>query len=92
MTLVNPAYYDEIIGRLHKDGITVRHFILTAPKDTIVSRLIRRGEEKDSWAAQQINRCINAFDTGIAGERIDTTERTADDAAAFIFSRLFKSE
>lgn len=92
MTLVNPAYYDEIIGRLQKDGITVRHFILTAPKDTIVSRLLRRGEEKNSWAEQQIDRCINAFDTGIVGERIDTTKRTADDAASYIFSRLFKSE
>ena len=81
--------YDEIIGRLQRGGITVRHFILTAPKETIISRLIRRGEEDNSWAEQQIDRCMNAFDAGLPGERIDTRERTAEDAAEYIFSRLF---
>lgn len=92
MTLVNQTYYSEIIGALRQDGITVRHFILTAPKETIVSRLIRRGEEKGSWAEQQIDRCMKAFDTNISGERIDTTERTAEDVAMYILSRLFAAE
>lgn len=71
MTIVNIDYYNEIIGNLIKDGLDVKHFILMANKDTIKHRLISRGEGSNSWAEQQIDRCLQAFNT-INGIKIDT--------------------
>ncbi|MHC1747106.1 MAG: AAA family ATPase [Cellulosilyticaceae bacterium] len=71
MTIVNIEYYNEIIGNLIKDGIAVSHFILMADKDTIKQRLINRGEPANSWAEQQIDRCLHAFNI-INGTKIDT--------------------
>ena len=89
MTLVNPAYFDEIIGALRRDGSIVRHFILTASREVILSRLLGRGEEKNSWAEQQLDRCMKAFETCIDGERIDTTRQSAEAAARCILARIF---
>ena len=89
MTLVNPQYYDEIIGALRRDGVIVRHFILTASKEDILSRLRRRGEVQDSWAERQLARCLDAFAGAIPGEKINTEQIPAEQAAAQICSALF---
>lgn len=39
MTLTNRQYYDEIIGRLIKDGIEIKHYILYAEKKNLEKRL-----------------------------------------------------
>ncbi|HWL22497.1 MAG TPA: AAA family ATPase [Ureibacillus sp.] len=61
MTIVNPQYFHEIIGRLREDGIIVEHFVLLASKETVDKRLLNRGEEINSWASQQIDRCLQGF-------------------------------
>ena len=91
MTLVNPDYYHEIIDRLQADGMELRHFILTAPKEIIAARLIRRGEKKGSWAEQQIDRCLKAFNGNIHGERVDTNKLTIHEAAEYILEKCFCS-
>lgn len=75
MTITNRQYYDEIIGGLSKE-FTVKHFILSAKKETILKRLGKRLETKNSWAAQQIDRCIEAFSTNITEITIKTDEMT----------------
>lgn len=72
MTLVNKEYYNHIIGRLKQDGFTIHHYILLADKPTILSRLTMRGEVDNSWAAQQIDRCLTSFEKDITGIRINT--------------------
>lgn len=72
MTLTNRTYYDEIIGALLRDGIDVRHFILSAPQQVIHKRLRKRLERKNCWAAQQTARCIRAFETDITQTKIET--------------------
>jgi len=64
MTLTDPQYYDEIITRLRDNGADVRHFVLYAEPETILRRLRSRFEGGNSWAARQIPRCIEAFDSG----------------------------
>lgn len=71
MTIVNRGYYNEIIGKLIEDGIEIQHFILMADGDTIKQRLRGRGEESGSWAEQQIDRCLQAFES-MKGRKIDT--------------------
>lgn len=43
MTLVEPAYFEEIVGGLRALGHDVRHFALLAQRETIVGRLAERG-------------------------------------------------
>ena len=89
MTLVNIDYYNEIIGKLQNEGIEIHCFILLAQKDIVIERLIYRGEEKGSWAEQQIDRCFNAFKRDICGEKIDTSSLTTNEVAEYIFKKCF---
>ena len=83
MTIYIKQYYDEIIGSLVKDDVTVKHFILSATKQTIINRLIQRGnpDNENDWARQHIDKCINAFETDILEEKIFTDDKNADDVA-----------
>lgn len=89
MTIVNSNYYQEIIGKLQEKGIEIRHYILLASKDVVIERLIHRGEEKESWAEKQIDRCIAAFDNDISGNKIDTNRMSIPKVAEFIFRDCF---
>ena len=84
MTVYNRQYYDEIIGSLVGDGITVKHFILSATRETVLARLLGRGESADSWAAQHIDLCIDAYDRDITEVKIVTENRSVDDIASEI--------
>lgn len=72
MTIVNDAYYKEIIGRLRQENIEVRHFTLRAKKETLLKRLKKRGDGKNSWPVKQIDRCIAALDNPMFKEHINT--------------------
>ena len=71
MTVTSRQYQDKIIGALSKH-FEVKHIILCARRETILRRLASRFETSRSWAAQQIDRCVRAFDEDITGYRIDT--------------------
>ncbi|MEV7013437.1 AAA family ATPase [Streptosporangium sp. NPDC051022] len=43
MTVVEPAYFRETVGRLRERGHDVRHFALLAGRDTVLRRLRERG-------------------------------------------------
>lgn len=62
MTLINSAYFDEIIGSLRADGTNVRHFALLADPATIIRRTTRRsrpfGPRHDRWAIDHIELCL----------------------------------
>ena len=79
MTLVNRKYYDEIITTLIDCGIHVEHCILYASKATLIKRLNKRLERGESWAKQQIDRCIDAFDTVITDTKIMTDDKSVDE-------------
>jgi RNase adaptor protein for sRNA GlmZ degradation len=61
MTVYDKNYFEEIIGKLIKENIKIDHYILGASKETILKRLRKRHEKKDSWSAKQIDMCINGF-------------------------------
>ncbi|WP_081976281.1 AAA family ATPase [Ureibacillus manganicus] len=84
MTIVNPQYYDEIIGRLRNDGVTVNHFVLSATKETIDNRLLGRGEEINSWASQQIDRCLKGLRNERFQPRIETEQLSISEVAEMI--------
>ncbi|WP_104991320.1 AAA family ATPase [Deinococcus sp. NW-56] len=61
MTLVVPAYFDETVGRLRADGHRVCHVALLASRPTVLRRLRSRGQGASSWAAGQIDRCLDGL-------------------------------
>lgn len=79
MTIVNPKYFDEMVGSLRSQGITVKHYALMASKETLLKRLKSRGDGANSWAAQQIDRCLKGLSNDMFEEHIDTEGMSIDD-------------
>lgn len=87
MTIVHPQYFDEIVGRLRNDGIVVNHFALCASKEVLLQRLRSRGEGKNSWAAQQIDRCIEGLSNTVFHHQLDTNHMTIEDVIRQVASK-----
>ena len=86
MTLVNPQYFDEIVGRLRADGAEVKHFALLASRETLLQRLSSRGDQSDSWPARQIDRCVVSLSRELFEHRIDTDRITVEEVIERIAS------
>lgn len=82
MTLVNPNYFEQIVGHLRRDGIEVRHFILYAGREELVRRLKVRSWNnigRESFAVSSITRCLHSFDNLITEGRLDTEGLSVDE-------------
>ena len=79
MTLVNPQYFNEIVGALRNHGVDVKHYALMASKETLIRRLKSRGDGINSWPAKQIDRCINGLSSEIFKHHIDTENMSIED-------------
>lgn len=87
MTLVNPAYYGEIVQRLKDDGVPVVHIILYAGRETILKRLKKRSLgilSKEAFAVEAIDRCLDFFNHHAQGIRIETDDMTVEEIVAQI--------
>ncbi|MFF1639314.1 AAA family ATPase [Streptomyces sp. NPDC058246] len=72
MTVTNPRYFEETVGRLRELGHDVRHFALLAERETVLKRLRERGFghllryvagkdaplRHESWAVAQLDHCL----------------------------------
>lgn len=79
MTLVNPQYFDGIVGRLRADGVEVKHYSLLASRETLLKRLKKRGDRSDSWPAQQIDRCVASLTGEFFEHHIHTDRLTVEE-------------
>ncbi|MBU5311718.1 AAA family ATPase [Tissierella carlieri] len=84
MTMTSDLYYNEILERLRQRGVNIKHFTLMADKEILIRRLRKRGDGKNSWAAKQIDRCINSLDNPIFKEHIDTNKMTVYEVVDYI--------
>ncbi len=92
MTIVRDDYFDEIIGGLRTLGIDVRHYTLAASAQTLRHRLRRRSaylvawvlRRDETWAIQQIDRCVPAFEHERFAVHVPTDEQTPDEVVEFI--------
>jgi hypothetical protein len=92
MTLVEPAYFDEIVGGLRGLGHDVRHFALVAPADVVRQRLRERtlgglhpGGAR--WAVAQLDRCLDALVRPEFAEHVDTDRHSVAEVADLIADR-----
>ena len=86
MTLVDPAYFEEIVGGLLRDGVRVDHFTLLASDETIMARV--RGSDRDEWAVSQLSRCLTGLRDPLFERHIDADTANADEVADEIASAV----
>jgi hypothetical protein len=79
MTIVNPIYFNEIVGALRSHGMIVKHYALMASKATLLKRLKSRGDGANSWGAQQIDRCLEGLSNEAFQSHINTENMSIDD-------------
>jgi gluconate kinase len=89
MTIVRDDYFDEMIGGLRAGGVDVRHYALIASSDTLRKRLRHRLgpvglARSDTWAVQQIPRCVAALATSRYATHLATDGRTVDEVVEHI--------
>jgi hypothetical protein len=77
MTLVEPAYFEETVGRLRAEaGHEVHHFALLADRETVLRRLTERGLGlglmRDSFAARRLDHCLERLNGPEFAEHIRT--------------------
>lgn len=86
MTIVHPSYFNEIIGKLREDGVLIHHFALCASEHVLRKRLRSRGESNNSWAVQQIDRCVVGLADQTFQHHIDTDNMSVEDNVEYIAS------
>jgi hypothetical protein len=90
MTLVNSGYFQEIVGSLRGDGLTVHHFALLAEPATVRRRLGRRSLglelKRGSWAVDHLNEHLQRLRSPEFAQHIHTDRQTVAQVADAIAS------
>jgi hypothetical protein len=95
MTVVEPAYFREIVGRLRERGHDVRHFALLADRDTVLRRLRERGFghavqlvagkdaalRRESFAVSKLDLCVERLREAEFAEHVWTDRLTIPQVA-----------
>ena len=95
MTIVDPDYFEETIGRLRGRGHDVRHFALLAQRETVLRRLHERGLghavqlvagtgaalRQESFALARVDLCLERLVTPEFAEHVWTDHITIREVA-----------
>jgi hypothetical protein len=92
MSLVRDDYFDEIVGGLRGRGVEVRHYALTATPETLRKRLRQRSAyvlgrvlgRDETWAIQQIERCVATLAADRYARHVSTDSATIDEVVESI--------
>jgi hypothetical protein len=90
MTVTNPVYFAETVGRLGELGHDVRHFALLAERETVLRRLRERGFgrllqyvagkdaplRRESWAVRRLDHCLERLREPEFAEHLWTDQST----------------
>lgn len=85
MTLVEPAYYDQILSRLRRAGHQVRHFALVSDRETVLERLRQRGMsrslKREAFAVARLDECLERLRGPEFAEQLETDRLTVPQVA-----------
>jgi hypothetical protein len=97
MTVIEPKYFREMVGRLRDGGHDVRHFSLLASREVVLQRLSERvfghalhvltGQvplKRESWAVSKLDLCLERLQDKEFAEHIRTDNITVAQAADHI--------
>jgi len=88
MTLVDPAYFEEIVGRLRADGHLVHHFALLADRAVVLRRLRQRAvgasferlmkpgwtPRREAFAVARLDRCLDQLEAPLFARHVQTDD------------------
>lgn len=101
MTLIDPAYVDEIFGGFEKAGVTLHHFFLKVSPDTLAKRIDNRSFHPDApeqdarvrtWCKSRIEQCTAAAATLPGSTVFLDGESTVQALADEVMDRIDTSE
>ncbi|MGW1160733.1 AAA family ATPase [Streptomyces sp. NPDC002513] len=95
MTVTDPDYFAQTVGRLREQGHDVRHFALLAERETVLERLRERGFghllkyvagkdaplRRESWAVQKLDDCLERLREPAFAEHLWTDHSTVPKTA-----------
>ncbi|MFD9412284.1 AAA family ATPase [Streptomyces sp. NPDC059989] len=85
MTVTEPGYFAETVGRLRERGHEVRHFALLAERETVLRRLrergLGRGLKRESFAVSRLDGCLAALSAPEFAEHLATDRLTVSGVA-----------
>lgn len=86
MTMVEPTYFDETVGRLRDRGHDVRHFSLLADRSTVLRRLQNRGfgpaaKRPESFAVSRLDPYLERLRAPLFAEQLWTDHLTIPEVA-----------
>jgi hypothetical protein len=88
MTLIDPGYFEEVVGRLRADGHDVRHFSLLAERATVLRRLRGRtfglGLRHERWAVARLDECLAQLRDPLFAEHVQTDDLSVPQVAEVI--------
>jgi hypothetical protein len=98
MTVVEPAYFQETVGRLRERGHDVRHFALLADRQAVLQRLRERGLghvvrlfggkdaplRRESFAVAKLDLCLDRLRESAFAEHVWTDHLTVPRVAEHI--------
>jgi hypothetical protein len=88
MTLIDPGYFEEVVGRLRAGGHDVRHFSLLAGRATVLRRLNRRGFglglRHERWAVSKLDECLTQLKDPLFAEHVQTDDLSVPQVAEVI--------
>jgi hypothetical protein len=98
MTVTEPKYFEETVGRLHNLGHEVHHFSLLARRETVLKRLRERGFGhalqfvagknaplvRDSWAVSKLDICLERLRDKQFAEHVWTDDLSVREVANHI--------
>lgn len=95
MTLIEPSYFEEVVGRLRGDGHRVHHFALLADRSVVLRRLRERAvgrhlqrltrpdwvPGRESFAVSRLDRCLDQLRAPLFATHLWTDELTVPQVA-----------
>lgn len=86
MTIVNAAYFEEIVGTL-RQRTDLLHFTLMAPPQIIRDRLRARGSAR-RWGEQQLERCTSALADARFATHVETADLPVEEVARHVYASV----
>ncbi|MFI7680762.1 AAA family ATPase [Actinophytocola sp. NPDC049390] len=87
MTVTNPTYFEETVGRLRDMDHEVHHFSLLARRETVLKRLQGRGLgravpfARDTWAESKVDECLSSLSDPTFATHVWTDDLTIPEVA-----------
>ena len=79
--------YDNIIKRLKDNNVEILYFFLDGDYKTIHDRILKRGEDEDSWCTQNVKMCLDDQNNDSTAIHIDTVDKTSEEIVKEIITK-----